>query len=264
MSQANNDKRKNETIAKIESINAVDGFDPMSLAIEIGDLNEGGSVRYHLPVMTQIAWFRLKYPDGRIAVSVKPGNNCFIADARVYANYSDPKDYFLAEGSAARGISKEKASVSPREWAQTAAIGIALRNAGFGLQAAIAGESFEDNALYELLSASIHEKHDTEANQAPPASEAADIPAEPPGQSAKLASTSAAPIPEPESQLSPFDNTMAQPCPIMRYKDKTLGDMIRIDPKALVYVAKSGEKYGSEVADSAKLICDTALLQVSA
>lgn len=37
-----------------------------------------------------------------------------------------------------------------REWAQTAAIGIALRNAGFGLQFQIAGEVFDSVAPNEL------------------------------------------------------------------------------------------------------------------
>lgn len=36
--------------------------------------------------------------------------------------------------------------MSPREWAQTAAVGIALRNAGFGLQFSAAGDDFPDMA----------------------------------------------------------------------------------------------------------------------
>jgi len=292
MGDDKNDRVKTDTVHKIESINAVEGFDPMSLAIEIGDLNEGGGVRYHMPVMTQIAWFRLKYPEGRISVSVKPGNNCFVAEARVYTNYMHPVDCFLAEGSAARGVSKEKASVSPREWAQTAAIGIALRNAGFGLQAAIAGESFEENALYELMRAGGQETRDAEAGQTPPSSGEADSMADgtadgvatqpvvqiPPKQVSEAAPTTAqtptqaqapalAPAPIsliPLPELSPLDKAMAALCPIMRYKDKTLGDMIRIDPGALAYVAKSGNKYGADVADYARLICETALQQASA
>ena len=144
-----NEQAKKDTLQKIETINAIDGFDPKTLTLEINDMN-GGPTRYRLPVMSQLAWFRLKYPDGKIKLSVKQGNNCFVGDARVYAHYNDPVDCYLAEGSATRGYLKDKPTVSPREWSQTAALGIALRNAGFGLQFAIAGESYEDNAVNEF------------------------------------------------------------------------------------------------------------------
>jgi hypothetical protein len=270
MNQENSEQRIYDTVAKIDSINAVEGFDPMTLAIKIGDLNEGGA-RYHLPVMAQIAWFRLKYPEGKIATTVKPGNNCFIADARVYANYKDPADFYLAEGSAARGICKEKSSVSPREWAQTAAIGIALRNAGFGLQASIAGESFEDNAIYELLGLVSQENRAAGNGITPSAKGKAGYTAEQPEICEIGASTESGsmmlqtePVPIQQPELSPLDSAMSTLCPITRYKDKTLGDLIRIDPRALAYVAKSGDKYGIEVANYAQLICEDALLKVSA
>lgn len=266
MSQDKNEQAKKTTLALIESINAIEGFDPMSLALQIGDLNEGGGVRYHLPVMAQIAWFRLKYPEGRIATVVKPGINCFIADARVYASYKDPVDCFLAEGSAARGALTDKPSVSPREWAQTAAVGLALRNAGFGLQCAIAGEAFESNALYELTGAGSQEIPNTGAGQTPPATikTSEQTPAQQPEQSAPQPPAEAAPPPPPEPELTPLEKALATPCPIGKYKDKTLGDMVRMDPKALAYVANSGAKYSVEIADYAKLICESALQQATA
>ena len=48
------------------------------------------------------------------------------------------------------------------------------------------------------------------------------------------------------------------PCPITRYKDKTLGDMVAADPNALVWIATkfTGD---AEVIAAAKLICDQAL-----
>ena len=52
-------------------------------------------------------------------------------------------------------------------------------------------------------------------------------------------------------------------CPIGKYKDKTLGEMVLIDPKALAYVAKSGDKYGNEVSGYATLICENAVNQVA-
>lgn len=72
----------------ISKINAVEGFDPTPLAVQYDDLNSGES-RKKLPVMVQMAWFRLKYPEGRVAVSVSPGKDCFVATARVYHHFSD-------------------------------------------------------------------------------------------------------------------------------------------------------------------------------
>ena len=135
MSQ-NNSNDKAAMLAKIEGINKVDGFDPTPFAVDYTDL-ETGEVRKRLPVMIQMAWFRMKYPEGRIAITVSPGKDCFVATAKVYPSYKDGAECYLAEATASRGYLADKPSVSPREWAQTAAVGIALRNAGFGLQFAI-------------------------------------------------------------------------------------------------------------------------------
>ena len=130
---------KTAALEAISKINAVEGFDPAPLAVQYDDLNSGES-RKRLPVMVQMAWFRLKYPEGRVAISVSPGKDCFVATARVYHHFSDPPEQFLAEATASRGYLADKPGVSPREWAQTAAVGIALRNAGFGLQFGAVGE----------------------------------------------------------------------------------------------------------------------------
>ena len=60
MSQ-NNSNDKAAMLAKIEGINKVDGFDPTPFAVDYTDL-ETGEVRKRLPVMIQMAWFRMKYP----------------------------------------------------------------------------------------------------------------------------------------------------------------------------------------------------------
>ena len=129
---------KEEQYQKLCEINRVEGFDPAAFAVEYTDMNTG-EVRKRLPVMIQMAWFRLKYPEGRIAVEVTPAKDCFVAKARVYPSYKDGLECYLAEATASRGPDPDRPSVSPREWAQTAAVGVALRNAGFGLQFGAAG-----------------------------------------------------------------------------------------------------------------------------
>ena len=121
---------KEEQYQKLCEINRVEGFDPAAFAVEYTDMNTG-EVRKRLPVMIQMAWFRLKYPEGRIAVEVTPAKDCFVAKARVYPNYQDGPECYLAEATASRGSDPDHPSVSPREWAQTAAVGVAPAQRGF-------------------------------------------------------------------------------------------------------------------------------------
>lgn len=204
---------------KICTINSVEGFCPAELAMEYTDLNTN-ETRKRLPVMAQIAWFRLKYPEGRIAVTVQAAKDCFVATARVYRSCEDPPEHSLAEATASRGYSQDKPTVSPREWAQTAAIGIALRNAGFGLQFHAAGEPYEQQSFT--------------------------------GEPAEDAPEAAAPS-EPEGLT--YEKALEFPCPIPKHKGKTLGDLIVSDPKALVWIAN---KFSGEMQEAAKLICEHA------
>lgn len=133
----------------LSTINKVEGFDPSVLAVEYIDLTTQEK-RKRLPVMAQLAWFRLKHPEGKIAISVEGVKDYFVATARIYVSYKDPVECYLAEATASRKYDPLKPTVSPREWAQTAAVGIALRNAGFGLQFGAAGDDMENQVPDEL------------------------------------------------------------------------------------------------------------------
>lgn len=236
---------KTAAIQRISAINAVEGFDPRALAVEYVDLTTGEK-RLRLPVMAQLAWFRLKYPDGRIAKTVTAGNNCFIATARVYKDYNDPADRFLAEGTASRTYLPEKPTVSPREWAQTAAVGIALRDAGFGLQFHAAGDSFDYPTADEFSEAATS-----------PAVIPAEMPALPAGNEDGTPEPEYTAAAAPEPELT-FESAKAMPCPISKYSGKTLGDLILLDPNALNWIATkfSGDE---KLSKGARLICAEAL-----
>jgi len=259
-----NSTEKQTMLNAISTINAVEGFDPTPLAVGYTDLNTGEK-RLRLPVMIQVAWFRLKYPEGRISIKVKPSGNFFVADAKVYKNYNDPVDSYLAEASASRGPLADKPTVSPREWAQTAAVGIALRNAGFGLQFHAAGESFDAPAVDELGQLVPAPKFaqdqaevlpEKEAPAGAPLGMAEDIPIsdgnqEPPMQTAATL-----------AEETPLEKAMKLPCPASKYKDKTLGDMVSLNPGIFPWIInKFGE--ASELGAGAKLICEHAM-QVTA
>lgn len=239
-------------LAQIGTINQVDGFDPVPFAVDYTDLATG-EVRKRLPVMIQMAWFRLKYPEGRIAVQVSPAKDCFVATARVYPNYKDSVDCYLAEATASRGFCEEKPSVSPREWAQTAAVGIALRNAGFGLQFSMAGEDFESSAVDEL---GVGKGAKTEEKLLAPQT----LSREEPPQEEYTA------MEIPQRELTPeekLEKAMQVPCPITKFSGKTLGEVLALDPGAIKWVATKFTG-NEEMKAAAQLICDYALRQATA
>lgn len=216
--------------------------------MEYTDLNSAGGkeTRPRLPVMAQIGWFRLKYPEGRIAVSVTTGKDCFVAAARVYPHYSAPVDQFLAEATASRGYLASKSTVSPREWAQTAAVEIALRNAGFGLQFSAAGDAFGTPVVNELGGIMWSGDPADASVESPP----------PPAPAASAAKATPAVGPQ-EPELMPFEKAMKMSCPISKYSGKMLGDVLQIDPNALLWVAN---KFTGDptILAAAKLICEEA------
>jgi len=230
---------KSSALHLIGTINSVEGFDPAVFAVEYTDLNTS-ETRKRLPVMAQLAWFRLKYPEGRIAVTAIAQSDHFVAHARVYGNYQDPVDCFLAEASVSRAPSAEKPGVSPREWAETAAVGRALRNAGFGLQFDAAGDAFDTPAVDEL----------------------GGTPSSPNGslQTDSATGTEYSPAPAndvPEAKPKPltFDDALIVMCPISKHAGKTLGEVLRIDPSAINWLATK-YKGDEKVLAAARLICE--------
>ncbi len=255
MSQTNNASQN----AILNTINKVEGFDPAPMAVEYTDLTTQEK-RKRLPVMAQLAWFRLKHPEGKIALNVEAVKDHFVATARIYISYKDPVECYLSEATASRKYDPTKPTVSPREWAQTAAIGIALRNAGFGLQFGAAGDDFESQAADELgVGAGITPP------PAPPVASTGvspqtgtDEPAAPP-----------APAPEPAPvvvELTP-EQKFAQACavrsPIKKHEGKTLGEVLQLDPGAISWLANKFSR-DETVKAAAEFICSYSMAHATA
>ena len=72
---------------------------------------------------------------------------------------------------------------------------------------------------------------------------------------------------EPERrELTPeekMEQAMRVMCPISKYKGRTLGEVVTLDPKAVVWVATKFMG-NEEVREAAKLICDLSLQQATA
>lgn len=263
MSQ-NNSNNKAAMMPYIENINKVDGFDPTPFAVEYTDLATGETSK-RLPVIIQIAWFRMRYPNGRIAVQVTPAKDCFIATARVYPDYKDNPEHYLAEATASRGYCADKPTVSPREWSQTAAVGIALRNAGFGLQFSMAGDEFEKIATDEL---GIQESVTKNSPNTEPVSVSNDNTEVPKSAGANVdeeytVTTTYAETPKELTLEERVQEAMKVPCPITKFNGKSLGDVLREDQNAVVWIATkfSGDE---EIKAAAQLICEYSLEQANA
>ena len=234
----------------IAGINKIEGFDPTPFTVDFTDLNTK-EVHKRLPVVIQVAWFRMKYPEGKIAIKVQANGEYFVATAKVYPSYKDSEEQYLAEATASRRYCADKPSVSPREWAQTAAVGIALRNAGFGLQFAMAGADMEDIATDELgvLGALPKVEEETE----PTTSEANSLSQQEMSEPPRVELTY-------EEKLQKALNT---PCPISKFNGKTLGEVLQLEAGAISWVA---EKYKSnpEIQEAAQFICQHAMQEAIA
>lgn len=265
MSQ-NNSNDKAAMMPFIEKINQIEGFDPTPFAIEYGDLSAGES-RRRLPVVIRIAMFRMKYDKGKIAIHTKEDKDGYVATARIYPDYKDAPDEFLAEASAFRAPCPDKPSVSAREWAQTAAVGVALRNAGFGVQFDVAGEDVPETMGDNITDSQvIPNKEAVPLSLSAPAVSStpeASIPQNPASNSESeytVASDFSAEGTKELTYEEMVQEAMKLPCPIEKFGGKTLGEVLVEDPKALVWTATkfSGD---SKIKEAAKLICEYAQKQ---
>lgn len=126
--------------AAVAALNQVEGFNPVELARKIG--NEGQEEQLYLDVKYRKLWFRLVHPAGKVISSiVNLTETMAIVEARVYLDKADSGDNYIANS-----FSQKFRSQDPQfgdkflELAETAAIGRALADAGFGLQFADVGE----------------------------------------------------------------------------------------------------------------------------
>ena len=245
MSQSNSNEKNGSVLDMIGKINEIPGFNPAALAVNYSDLKEG-ETRTRLPVVAQIAWFRLKYPEGKIAVKVAQGANCFVATARVYPSYKDGEENYLSEATASRGKCEDKPSVSPREWAQTAAIGVALRNAGFGLQFPLAGEDFSENAPDEFA-------FDTAGET---------------GTGSMLPKTMLEPetlAEQPKKELTAeekYQKALDTECTVSKYRGKKMREILMLDANFINWLVKKYQ-YQDVNKEAAQVICEYASKQVA-
>lgn len=123
-----------ETNDAVRALNKVEGFEPKDYLRK--EVSEDG-VSFYLDTKYRLLWFRLKYDNGKIVKIPKALNKEYATfEVRIYADKNDAEDNFLANGFASRykDDSNEKFGLNFVESAETAALGRALKDAGFGTQ----------------------------------------------------------------------------------------------------------------------------------
>ena len=137
--------KKSEAVA---ALNRVDGFHPMELARKIGE--EGQEEQLYLDVKYRKLWFRLVNPAGKIISRIITfTENMAVVEARIYLDKCDQEDNYVANS-----FSQKFRSDDPKfgdkflEMAETAAVGRALSDAGYGVQFADVGEENDPAQVY--------------------------------------------------------------------------------------------------------------------
>ena len=123
-----------DEVEEIRNLNKVEGFDPRRYMRLIQ--NEGQAAKYYLDVAYRKLWFRLRYPEGKIVKKIlKLTEQVAIVEARVYLNRNDDEDNFISNALAQKYMTADGQFGNKFvELAETAAVGRALSDAGFGLQ----------------------------------------------------------------------------------------------------------------------------------
>ena len=125
-----------DRVDEVRNLNRIEGFDPRQYMrnLTVSD----GTVKQYLDVVYRKLWFRLKNPDGKIVKKLlKLTEQTAIVEARVYLNKTDPEDSYIASAFAQKFSNQdEQFGAKFLELAETAAVGRALADAGYGLQLA--------------------------------------------------------------------------------------------------------------------------------
>lgn len=150
----------------INGLNKIEGFDPGAFLRKL--TGENGEEQFYLDVKYRKLWFRLMHPEGKITKRIVRLENDFaIIESKVYLHRTDPEDAYVSCAFAQRWRKDDDAyGMKYVETAETAAVGRALADAGFGIQFSEPGED-QDSSLVDAPvtmpeQAAVHNAEDEE------------------------------------------------------------------------------------------------------
>lgn len=262
----------NETMAKnmeiINSLNKVEGFDPAAFLSKLQ--SESEEEQLYLEVKYRKLWFRLKYPLGKIAKRIiKLENDYAIIESRIYLDRNDPEDSYISCAMAQRWRTEDDAYGKKYvESAETAAVGRALADAGFGIQFSEPGEEHDPNPVDAPVTVPKTNKNDLPPEDNEPLPEES-VPQQK-KVSGKVGSEKSSSKNSKKEELSEhmsveeltkkmtLDDAKAYIIPMGFYKGKTIGELCLEKPSALTWYIDSYGGKNNLLRAAAKVLLDAA------
>lgn len=256
-------------MAIINGLNAVEGFDPAAFLRKLQ--SEAGEEQLYLDVKYRKLWFRLKYPLGKITKRIiKLENDYAIIESRVYLDRNDPEDSYISCAMAQRWRTEDDAYGKKYvESAETAAVGRALADAGFGIQFSEPGEERDPNPVDAPVTLPRVDENEL------PTEEDAPLPEEPTApqmqktsdnsrseksnaRTEKKQGLSEDMSVEELTKKMTLDDAKAYIIPMGFYKGKTMGDLCLEKPSALSWYIDSYGGKNNLLRAAAKVLLDAA------
>ena len=242
----------------INGLNKVDGFDPSAFLRRL--TGENGEEQFYLDVKYRKLWFRLMHPEGKITKRIiKLENEFAIIESRVYLNRNDAEDAYISCAFAQRWRKEDDAyGLKYVETAETAAVGRALADAGFGIQFSELGEeqdrslvdapvTIPDSGLSEEMEQDeLEEELPDEMPQAAEMQKKA-------SEQKKAEWDASMPVEELMQKMS-LEDAKNYLIPIGAYKGKTLGELCVEKPGAINWYVESYHGKNNVLRAGAKLL----------
>lgn len=256
-------------MAIINGLNAVKGFEPAVFLRKLQ--SEAGEEQLYLDVKYRKLWFRLKYPLGKITKRIiKLENDYAIIESRVYLDRNDPEDSYISCAMAQRWKTEDDAYGKKYvESAETAAVGRALADAGFGIQFADPGEEHDLNLVDAPVTLPKTGENDLPLEDDEPLPEEPAVPCQKKENSSSgnvKSSPKASKKEELSEQMSvdelmkkmTLDDAKAYVIPMGVYKGKTMGELCLEKPNALTWYVESYSGKNNLLRAAAKVLLDAA------
>lgn len=274
-----NEATVNEMTA-INELNRVDGFNPAKFMRRLTETDENGqpSERMYLEVAYRKLWFLLKHPEGAIRKLIREVNDQFaIMEARVYLDRRDPEESYIANAIVKRYFNPEdKLGDKYLEIAETAAVGRALADAGFGIQFTDSSENPESGVVDSPVGVPLRHAANASQSQINPVTGEVTHSSQTPAPAAANAVPNSIPAVAPVTPVpaSPRYNTstpVEQILPYMTlqdaislvvdcgvFKGKTLGQVAQEKPQSLEWYVTSYRGNNNILRAAAKFLLDKA------